>query len=141
MQPALAFIAKLSREVQMDDFIHEYFSIERLRKAYAGTFSPMTSKDLWPRVDLGYKIHKPKLRRKPGRPKKSRFKAYDEVSSSKKRRLCSECHEPGHLAKTCQEVSLLVKREGSILHNMDHKRTTMTQCKSWFYWCSLLLVA
>jgi hypothetical protein len=86
---ALAFIAKLSRVVQMDEFIHEYFSVERLRKAYAATFIPMTSKDLWPRVDLGYKIHKPKLRKKPGRPRKSRFKAYDEVSSSKKRRLCS----------------------------------------------------
>jgi hypothetical protein len=85
----------------MDEFVYEYFSVGRLRKAYAGTFIPMTSKDLWPRVDLGYKIHKPKLRRKPRRPRKSRFKAYDEVSSSKKRRLCSECHEPGHLAKTC----------------------------------------
>jgi hypothetical protein len=99
---APAFIAKLSREVQMDEFVHEYFSVERLRKAYAGTFIPMTSKDLWSRVNLGYKIHKPKLRRKSGRPRKSRFKAYDEVSSSKKRRLCSECHEPWHLAKTCQ---------------------------------------
>ena len=66
---ALAFIAKLTREVQMNDFVHEYFSVERLRKAYACTFIPMTSKDLWPRVDLGYKIHKPKLRRKPRRPK------------------------------------------------------------------------
>jgi hypothetical protein len=50
----------------MDEFVLEYFSVERLRKAYACTFIPMTSKDLWPRVDLGYKIHKPKLRRKPG---------------------------------------------------------------------------
>jgi hypothetical protein len=99
---ALAFIAKLSREIKMDEFVHKYFYVERLRKAYASTFIPMTSKDLCPRVDLGYKIHKPKLRRKPRRPRKSRFKAYDEVSSSKKRRLCSECHEPGHLAKTCQ---------------------------------------
>ena len=53
----------------MDDFVHEYFSVERLRKAYVGTFIPMTSKDLWPHVDLGYNIHKPKLRRKPRRPK------------------------------------------------------------------------
>ena len=35
---ALAFIAKISSEVLMDDFVHEYFSIERLRKAYAGIF-------------------------------------------------------------------------------------------------------
>ncbi|WVZ77549.1 hypothetical protein U9M48_025406 [Paspalum notatum var. saurae] len=78
---ALAYIAKLSREVQMDEFVHEYFSVERFRKAYAGTFSPMTSKDEWPKPDLGYTIHKPKLRRKSGRPKKSRIKPYDEVSN------------------------------------------------------------
>jgi hypothetical protein len=52
---ALAFIAKLSREVQMDDFAHEYFCVERLRKAYTGSFIPMTSKDLCLHVDLGYK--------------------------------------------------------------------------------------
>ncbi|WVZ92451.1 hypothetical protein U9M48_038515 [Paspalum notatum var. saurae] len=75
---ALAYIAKLSREVQMDEFVHDYFSVERFRKAYAGTFSPMTSKDEWSKPDLGYTIHKPKLRRKPGRPRKSRIKPYDE---------------------------------------------------------------
>lgn len=31
---ALAFIAKLSREVKMEEFVHEYFSVERFRKAY-----------------------------------------------------------------------------------------------------------
>jgi hypothetical protein len=48
----------------MDDFVLEYFSVERFRKAYASKFNPMTSKDSWPRVDLGYKIKNPKLRRK-----------------------------------------------------------------------------
>ena len=62
----------------------------------------MTSKDQWSHVDLGYKINKLKLRRKPGRPKKSRIKPFDEVSTSKKRKVCSECNELGHTAKTCQ---------------------------------------
>ena len=98
----LAFIAKISREVQMDDFVHEYFSVDRFRKAYACKFNPMTSKDQWPHVDLGYKIKKPKLRRKPGRPRKSRIKPHDEVGTSKKRKVCSECNELGHTAKHCQ---------------------------------------
>ncbi len=98
---ALAFIAKLSREVCMDDFVHEYFSIERFKKAYAGVFNPITSKHMWPRVDLGYKIKKPKLRRKPGRPRVSRMKASDEAGTRKKRQ-CSECHELGHTARYCQ---------------------------------------
>ena len=62
----------------------------------------MTSKDQWPKVDLGYKIQKPKMRRKPGRPRKSRIKAYDEISTSKKRRPCTKCNELGHTAKHCQ---------------------------------------
>ena len=65
----------------MDEFVHEYFSVDRFRKTYACTFNPMTSKDSWPHVDLGYKITKPKVKRKPGRPRKSRVKAYDEVST------------------------------------------------------------
>jgi hypothetical protein len=118
---ALAFIAKLSRHVQMDVFVHEYFSVERFKKAYAGKFSPMTSKDSWPRVDLGYKIKKPKLRRKPGRPRKSRIKAYDEGGTSKKQRPCSECHELGHTAKHCQggpTASQMKKRKLSASQNV-----------------------
>jgi hypothetical protein len=72
----------------MDEFVHEIFSIDRFRKAYASKFSPMTSKDQWPHVDLGYKIKKPKMRWKPGRPRKSRSKPHDEVATSKKRKSC-----------------------------------------------------
>ena len=100
---ALAFIAKISREVQMDEFVHEYFSIDRFRKAYASKFNPMISKDQWPHVDLGYQIKKPKMRRKPGRLRKSRIKPHDEVATTKKRKKCSECNELGHTTKTCQE--------------------------------------
>jgi hypothetical protein len=64
----------------MDEFVHEIFSIDRFRKAYASKFSPMTSKDQWPHVDLGYKIKKPKMRWKPRRPRKSRSKPHDEVA-------------------------------------------------------------
>ena len=98
---ALAFIAKLSREVHMDDYVHEYFSVAKFKKAYSGVFNPMTSKQFWPRVDPGYKIKKPILRRKPGRPRKSRIKASDESGSTKQKR-CPECHELGHTAKKCQ---------------------------------------
>ena len=99
---ALAFIARLSWHVKIDEFVDEYFSIARFRKAYAGSFNPMTSKDSWSRVDLGYKIKKPKLRRKSGRSRISRMKSYDEVGTSKKRKPCSECNELGHIAKRCQ---------------------------------------
>ena len=69
----------------MDDFVHEYFSVDRLKKTYECTFNPMTSKDSWPHVDLGYKIKKPKLRRKLGKLRKSRIKTFDEASTTKKK--------------------------------------------------------
>ena len=84
----------------MDDFVHDYFSVEKLRKTYSGVFNPMTSKHFWPRIDLGYKIRKPKLRRKTGRPRKDRIKASDEPGARKIKR-CSECHELGHTTKKC----------------------------------------
>jgi hypothetical protein len=63
---ALAAIAKQSSVVHMEDYIHEYYSIERFKKAYACVFNSMTSKNQWARVEVGYKICKPKLRRKSG---------------------------------------------------------------------------
>ncbi|WVZ80109.1 hypothetical protein U9M48_027612, partial [Paspalum notatum var. saurae] len=82
---ALALIAKLSREVQMDDYVHDYFSVENLKKAYSCVFNPKTSKHFWPRVDLEYILNKPILRKKPGRPRKSRIKASDEPGLGSKR--------------------------------------------------------
>ncbi|TVU22277.1 hypothetical protein EJB05_31961, partial [Eragrostis curvula] len=98
---ALAFIATLTREVNMEEFVYEYYSVERFRKAYAGTFKPMTSKHQWTPVNLGYKIKKPKLRRKPGRPRVARIRASDEGGTGKRMR-CTECHLDSHTAKYCQ---------------------------------------
>jgi hypothetical protein len=83
MQPCFDFHCKDGTrkpcKIQMDEFVHEYFSIDRYRKTYASKFNPMTSKDQWLHVDLGFKIKKPKLRRKPGRLRKSWIKPFDEV--------------------------------------------------------------
>jgi hypothetical protein len=98
---SLAVIAKVSGVVNMEDFIHDYFSVTMFRKAYEGTFKSMTSQEQWPRVDLSYKLKKPKLRRKPGRPRVSRIKASDELVKKRKRQ-CNECNELGHTTKYCQ---------------------------------------
>jgi hypothetical protein len=98
---ALAFIATLSREVDMSNLVHQYYSVDMFVKAYAGVFNPMTSKQLWKRVDAGYTIKKPQLRRKLDRPRVLRIKAFDELGK-KKIRECSECHEIGHTVKYCQ---------------------------------------
>jgi hypothetical protein len=77
------------REVDMTDLVHQYYLVDMFRKAYAGVFTLMTSKQLWKQIDVDYTIKKPQLRRKPGRPRVSRIKAFDEVGKKKKRE-CSE---------------------------------------------------
>jgi hypothetical protein len=98
---ALAAIAKQGSVVHMEDYVHEYYSIERFKKAYAGVFNPKTSKHQWACVEVGYKICKSKLRRKSGRPIIARIKVSDEPSNRKKKK-CSECNELGHIARYCQ---------------------------------------
>jgi hypothetical protein len=118
---ALALLIKQSRHVDMNDYVHEYDSVERLRATYAGVFNPMTSKHLWPEVDIGYKISKPKLRRKVGRPKVARIKPSDEVLT-KKRRKCIECNELGHTTRYCQGG--LTTRQKKDLGNNEPSETT-----------------
>jgi hypothetical protein len=96
---ALAVIAKISSEISMEDFVYDYFSVERFKKAYEGIFEPMTSQEQGAQVELGYKFMKPKLTRKPGRPRVSRIKA---SLGNKKKRRCTECNELGDTAKYCQ---------------------------------------
>lgn len=83
----------------MEDYVDDYFSVDKFRKAYSGVFNATASTHIWPRVNLGYKIKKPKLRRKPRRPRKSRIKASDEPGANNKR--CPECHELGHITNKC----------------------------------------
>jgi hypothetical protein len=76
----------------MEDFVHEYYFVDMMRKTYTSVFNPMASKHQWSRVDLGYKNCKPKLRRNPGRPRVSRIKASNKASNNKKRKY-TECNE------------------------------------------------
>jgi hypothetical protein len=123
---ALAFIARPSRKVHMDEFVHDYFSVDRFKKTYAGTFNPMTSNDNWPRVDFDYKIKNPLLRRKPVRPRITKIKSYDEAGTSKMRKPCSECNEPGHIAKYCQGgPTASQKRKLSSSQNASSSQTSM----------------
>lgn len=108
---ALAFIGSL-RFPDMNGYVDECYSVQRLRQTYAGIWNPMTSKNMWTFVDPGFKLMRPKLRRKPGRPRTHRIKASDE-SGCRKKRTCPECGDKGHFAKTCQGGPIASKRKRS----------------------------
>jgi hypothetical protein len=58
---ALAFINALQARnfVNMEDFVHEYYSFSRFRASYEGVIEPLTDKNQWPHVDTGFVLRGP----------------------------------------------------------------------------------
>lgn len=79
---ALAFIQMLP-EVDMETFIHEYYSVDKFMAAYNGSISSMSNKTQWPQVDVGFKILPPPFERGPGKAKK------EQVGKAKKEQFQS----------------------------------------------------
>lgn len=96
---ALAFI-QTERNVDLDSFVHEYYSVWRFKVAYSGTIPTMTDKSQWPKVNLGFKLLPPKLKIGPGRKRKNRFKASHEPGARKLEK-CQTCGEVGHHDPNC----------------------------------------
>ncbi|XP_035823234.1 uncharacterized protein [Zea mays] len=81
-QHALALItAQKARDVKMEDFVHEYYSVQKFRNAYARMIEPIPHKDKWPKLDLPIEIAAPLSKRSVGRQKKNRIKGCLEGGS------------------------------------------------------------
>lgn len=99
---AISFIGSL-RGVDLEDYVSPYYSIAMFKATYALTVPPMPDKKMWEKVDTGFKLLPPILKRSAGRPRTRRFIGVEEGGSGKKRRKCKRCHGYGHLQKTCNE--------------------------------------
>lgn len=103
-QHALCFINSM-RNTSVEDYVHEYYSVDRFRKAYAGDICPMTDRTQWPEVDMGFKLCPPVLKRAAGRPRTRRIKGCEEGGGRVVRRMrCRRCGDYGHMMKTCNET-------------------------------------
>ena len=100
---AIAFITSIRGGREIDDYVHEYYSVKSFSNAYAKNVPTMTDKKQWPVVDVGFKLHPPVLKKAAGRPRTQRIKSAFE-SISKRRHKCPECKELGHLLKTCPKI-------------------------------------
>ena len=100
---AIAFITSIRGGREIDDYVHEYYSVKSFSNAYAKNVPTMTDKKQWPVVDVGFKLHPPVLKKAAGRPRTQRIKLAFE-SISKRRHKCPECKELGHLLKTCPKL-------------------------------------
>jgi len=90
---ALVFITSI-RNPNWESYVDSYFTVARLRITYANMIATMPSKDEWLKVDLGYKMLPPVLKRPPGRPRKNRIKSSDEPK--KRSHKCTRCGLYGH---------------------------------------------
>lgn len=93
----------INRGLAISDYVHEYYSVARFRKAYAGRVEAMPDKLEWPEVDLGFKVLPPLVKRAPGRPKVQRIRGCFELNVNKKKVKCTRCGGFGHFTKTCKE--------------------------------------
>ncbi|KAE8787996.1 hypothetical protein D1007_38030 [Hordeum vulgare] len=81
---AILFLAGQPK-INMHPYLHEYYSVAKFRAAYATPIPPLTDQEQWPEVPLEYSMCPPLTKRKAGRPKQSRFKAWFEKGGSSKK--------------------------------------------------------
>lgn len=74
----------------MEDFVNEYYSMERFKNAYKRLIEPFPDKSQWPRIDLPSPLGAPLGKRSIGHQKKKRIKSAFEGGGGKKKEAVKE---------------------------------------------------
>ena len=98
---AICLIGSL-RQLKLEDYVHDYYSLERFKATYQFLVKPMVDKSQWPVVDPGFEMLPPKLERVAGRPRVKRIKARGEPGK-RGQYQCKRCLQFGHIEKGCFE--------------------------------------
>ena len=113
---AILFLASQPK-VNMHPYSHEYYSVARFKAAYATPIPALTDQSQWPEVEIEFSMCPPLTKRKAGRPKESRFKAWFEKGGSSKKGKGKKDAKPKrsqkgnkNRCKLCQELG---HRKGS----------------------------
>jgi hypothetical protein len=70
--------------VDLEQFVYDYYYVNRFRAAYGREIEPMTDKTQWPEVDLPFDVGAPLTKLSVGRMRKLRLKGWDEGGHRKK---------------------------------------------------------
>ncbi|CAI0462078.1 unnamed protein product [Linum tenue] len=97
-----------------EDFVDEYFLMNRVKSAYMHPIPPSEGRQAWLPVE-GYKVYPPQIRRMPGRPKTKRKRETWEVTRKPSRDgngkiatrhilviTCTNCGKDGHNKRNCK---------------------------------------
>jgi hypothetical protein len=81
----VVIIAQQMREVGMEHFVDDYFSVDKFKKAYARRIESVGDKSFWPKVSLADEVNAPIGKRTVGRQRKNRIKSCLEGGAAKKK--------------------------------------------------------
>ena len=103
---ALFFITSLPGTAgNIQQYVHEYYSVARFRATYAHALPALEGKQQWDKVDPGFRLCAPVLKRAAGRPRKSRYRRRSEGAGlGARQRKCKRCGGSGHFGKYCDNV-------------------------------------
>ncbi|CAO2174275.1 unnamed protein product [Urochloa humidicola] len=99
---AIAYITSL-RNVPIENYVHEFYSVQRFKDAYQFEVNPMGDKSQRPTLDPGFEMRPPQLERSAGRPRKKRIKSSDEAGKRGPYQ-CKRCFQYDHIEKGCKNV-------------------------------------
>jgi hypothetical protein len=137
---AILFLASKPR-LNMHPYLHEYYSVAKFRAAYATPIPALTDQSQWPEVDIQFSMCPPITKRKAGRPKQSRFKAWFEKGGSSKKGKKDKADKP----KRSQKAT---KIDANCVRNLDIElvppnvvtlRKSLSMLNFLFLTCLLLL--
>jgi hypothetical protein len=99
--PCLHALALINTQinVDMESFVHEYYSVERFKAAYSGVIPCMPDSSQWPKVDTGFKLLPPPSKR--GTSKRKYMRKASLVPGASKQHGCKQSGEIGHCEDDC----------------------------------------
>lgn len=121
---AIAYITSL-RGIKIEDYVHEYYSVQRFKDAYQFEVNPMGDKSQWPTLDPGFDMRPPKLERSAGKPKKKRIKSSAEAGKRGPHQ-CKRCFQFGHIEKGCKNE--VVEPDKDLPEPPTTKKKKITKC-------------
>jgi len=99
---AIAYITSIPGAA-LEDYVDEYYSVEKFKIAYEGSILSIPDKSMWPKATHGFFMHPPLLKSTAGGRRKNRMKsALEGGSSRKKQNKCPICLQLGHRWYKCK---------------------------------------
>ncbi|KAH7847186.1 hypothetical protein Vadar_023010 [Vaccinium darrowii] len=119
------------KRVNIEEYCHSYFHRDTYLRAYGEIIHPVHDETLWEEV-AGEPVQPPRLKRLPGRPRKSRRREADEPvpGGGESRRSCTVrcviCKQIGHNKRTCQKAPVRgsTRGRGSIMRARGSSEAT-----------------